>query len=142
MIEGAITLTKEQIRKLHVQYGHAQPTALSRIMKAAGYLWEPKELEDITENCGCFSQFNKPQAPIASINRPQFPGQVVHMDVFFPEEIDTQKKPYVIFIDGFSRFCVTKKVTQGSGGCSAENLLRICAAFMDFLLWNSEHHLL
>ena len=36
MMEENMTLTQEQSKKLHIHYGHAHPTALVRIMKAAG----------------------------------------------------------------------------------------------------------
>ena len=97
---------------------------MTRILKAAEWRWDNKQLQEIIENCGCFSHFNKTQPPIATISKPECPGHTVHMDVFYPEGQETQQRPYLLLIDSLSRFTMVRKITSRS----AENLLSIMVA--------------
>ena len=110
--EQLTTITPEQIKKLHLQFNHALAPAMIKIIKAANMKAEEDHIHTVIENCGCHVPHNRPQKTKVSGARAQFPGQVIHLDVFFPSLTNPQKNPFLMIVDSFSRFTMTRKVFE------------------------------
>ena len=88
---------------------------------------EDDTIHSVIEDCGCHVPHNRPQKPKVSGIRAQFPGQVIHLDVFFPSLTNAQKNPYLMIVDSFSRFTMTRKLF-GSSAQSGPKLLQCLVA--------------
>ena len=109
------TITKEQIKKLHLQFNHASEGILERIIKGAGLSATKDDIIDITRECQCHTPGNRPQRPVTSSFQAKFPGQVVHMDVFFPALIDAKNRPYLLIVDNMTRLTISIKLGHQTG---------------------------
>ena len=82
--EQITIITQDQVQKLHLQFNHALAPAMIKIIKAANMKTDEDHIHSVIENCGCHAPHNRPQKTKVSGIRAQFPGQVIHLDIFFP----------------------------------------------------------
>ena len=82
--DQAQPLSQDQVTKLHLQFHHALAPALIKIIKAANLSASEEAIHTVVEKCDCHLPHNRPQKTKVSGLRAQFPGQIIHLDVFFP----------------------------------------------------------
>ena len=125
--DQSTVISLDQVKKLHLQFNHALAPAMIKIIKAANMKADEDHIHTVIENCGCHVPHNRPQKTKVSGIRAQFPGQVIHLDVFFPSLTNPQKNPFLMIVDSFSRFTMTRKLF-GPSAQSGPKLLQCFVA--------------
>ena len=101
-------LSRQQLAKLHAQFGHASSATLQRLLNRGKFLYDLKELEAIAQAFPCFRQIAAPQNPIVSSYVYDYPGRAVFMDTFYPVTGPAQEHPALVMTCGFSRFVLAR----------------------------------
>ena len=101
-------LNSMELRKLHIQFGHADYATMRRMIQQAGRKAEDSEMRATVRSCLCNRSSGPGERPIVSRYQSTAPGQVVFADTFSPVVSQPSKHPSVILVDSFSRFLCAK----------------------------------
>ena len=97
-------MNQQQVRKLHIQFGHADSAALIRILRQAKKPYDARMIQTVVQSCRCGRSSGPGQEPAIGRNISMFPGQVVFADTFFPMLSEPQRWPAVVFVCAHTRF--------------------------------------
>ena len=77
------------------------------------------------EECKCESPAGCPQRPIVALKNSSYPGEIVHVDIFYPNpEVGTKKSyPFLLMIDNFSRMSIGKRLPNEKAGSVLQALI-------------------
>ena len=101
-------MASEQIKKLHVQYGHADVSTILRICRIANHPCDKTTTSAIVQECACGRSSGPQEKPVVSRYLTEYTGQTVAVDTFSPSEVESAKNPAIIMVCDYSRFVMAK----------------------------------
>ena len=96
-----------QLKRLHIQLGHASTNTMLRILSQAKLDTSTDALGKMIKSCGCDQTKFGYQRPLIHSNRPLKCGAHVALDIFFPIPATAMRIPWLLMICMLSRFALT-----------------------------------
>ena len=123
-------LTRAEVKKIHIQLGHAQWKQLADVFRTAGYQANDALIQSVVVECGCSCARAKSHVSLVNAHFSPYPGYAVYLDIVYLQPNTGHKFPYLLILDSFSRFLVCVPSTS----IRATELLQIFDTFwMHFL---------
>ena len=102
-------LSSEQIRKLHIQFGHCSEVALTRLLKGAKISFDMKSLRSVCSDCEiCHRRSYPARKPVVSVPLASESNDLVALDLHYISE----NSWYLHMICLFSKFSVATVITS------------------------------
>ena len=83
IFHGDDELSSEAIKKMHVQFGHADVATIARILRIGQQKAVEKTIQEVVQNCSCLRPSGPNGKPIVSRYLNSAPGQAIATDTFF-----------------------------------------------------------
>lgn len=96
----------DRLHRLHIQLGHADVGVLKRVTDLADVKIKNEQMVRVVQECGCLVSDGIPQPPRISKYIPNHPGEVIAMDIYYPN--GEQKNPAILCVDALTRYVASK----------------------------------
>ena len=118
-------LSKEELKKLHLNLGHCSEHTLITMLRAAHISIPTEAIEQLYKECNCQAGVHRITAPNVSCWMSKYNGEVVGIDICYPfleshPEVQGGKSPALIMVDSLSRYVNCSLI----GKLTGENVLQ------------------
>ena len=124
-------LSFEQVRKIHIQLGHASFHSLKRLILHAGKKTSEQIIYDVTRQCRCSKTDEQVQSPLVSKYLQTSVGTTVSLDVCYPWNRD-RNYPCLVVVDSLSRYLAACFMPNLDAGSIIEYLLQRWIQWLGF----------